>query len=72
MGVETWVVTPVMPYFLHCMEIYADDGMDACLYYDSMKLVRQTIFGTWEEPFKQVKERLHNRFPSQKIRLVAS
>jgi hypothetical protein len=52
MGVETWVVTPVMPYFL-----YAMDG-ETCPYYDSMKLIRQEVFGKWDEPFAKIKDRL--------------
>jgi hypothetical protein len=52
MGVETWVVIPVMPYFL-----YALDG-DTCPYYDSMRLMRQEVFGDWTAPFEKIKERL--------------
>ena len=52
MGVETWVVIPVMGYYL-----YALDG-DKCPYYDSMKLIRQEVFGDWQAPFDKIKERL--------------
>jgi len=52
MGIDTWVVTPIMPYFL-----YAKDG-DSTPYYDSMRLFRQEEFGRWEAPFKQIEERL--------------
>jgi len=52
MGIDTWVVTPIMPYFL-----YAKDG-DSTPYYDSMTLFRQEEFGKWEAPFKQIEERL--------------
>jgi hypothetical protein len=52
MGVETWVVIPVMGYYL-----YAMDG-DKCPYYDTMTLFRQEVFGEWEAPFKRIKERL--------------
>jgi len=52
MGVETWTVIPVMPYFL-----YAQEG-DTCPYYDSMKLIRQKEFGNWEDPFNLIKEKL--------------
>lgn len=61
MGVETWVVVPVMPYFL-----YAQEG-DTCPYYDSMKLYRQEVFGDWEAPFKRIKERLVEK---QTLRIV--
>jgi hypothetical protein len=52
MGVETWVVIPVMPYFL-----YALDG-ETNPYYDSMKLIRQQSYGDWDAPFDKIKELL--------------
>jgi hypothetical protein len=55
MGVETWVVTPIMPYFL-----YAIDG-DKTPYYDSMKLVRQEVYGDWTAPFEKIKERVGSK-----------
>jgi hypothetical protein len=63
MGVETWVITPVMPYYL-----YAIDG-PATPYYDTMKLFRQDVFGDWEAPFVQIKEALGVR-KDQQLRLV--
>ena len=55
MGVETWTIIPVMPYFF-----YAQEG-DTCPYYDTMKLFRQEKFNSWEEPFNTIKERLHKK-----------
>jgi hypothetical protein len=55
MGVETWVVTPVMPYFL-----YAQEG-DTCPYYDTMKLMRQETFGSWKAPFARIKKSLSEK-----------
>lgn len=52
MGVETWVVIPVMPYFLYAME------GDTCPYYDTMRLFRQKAFGDWTSPFDTIKKRL--------------
>ena len=52
MGVETWVITPVMPYFLYALE------GEATPYYDSMKLMRQEVFGDWQAPFDRIKDRL--------------
>jgi len=52
MGIDTWVITPVMPYFL-----YALDG-DTTPYYDSMTLFRQDVFGEWDAPFNAIKNRL--------------
>jgi len=53
MGVETWVVIPVMGYYL-----YALDG-ERTPYYDSMTLFRQETFGNWEAPFEQIRQRLN-------------
>ena len=58
MGVETWVITPIMPYFL-----WAIDG-EHTPYYHSVRLFRQAQFGTWQEPFDQIRAQLdlqHNR-----------
>lgn len=63
MGVETWVIIPVMGYYL-----YAMDG-EKTPYYDSMTLFRQEIFGNWEAPFEQVKLKLSSQQP--KLRMVS-
>ena len=62
MGVETWVVTPIMPYFL-----YALDG-EKTPYYDTMTLFRQEVFGEWEAPFNKINERLN--ISTNKLRSV--
>ena len=62
MGVETWVVTPVMPYFLYALE------GDTCPYYDTMKLVRQEVFGDWTAPFNQIKERLGEKQALRRVK----
>lgn len=56
MGIETWVVTPIMPYFL-----YAIDG-EKTPYYDSFTLFRQTEYGEWSTPFEQIRDRLNEKF----------
>jgi hypothetical protein len=53
MGVETWVITPVLPYFLYSMM-----WGDRTPYYNDMKLFRQEEFGKWEAPFELIKQRL--------------
>jgi hypothetical protein len=63
MGVETWVITPVMPYYL-----YAIDG-PTTPYYNTMRLFRQEVFGNWEAPFARIKEALDVR-KDQQLRLV--
>lgn len=52
MGVETWVVLPILPYYL-----YALDG-EKTPYYDSFTLFRQEQFGDWRAPFKKIHARL--------------
>jgi len=64
MGVETWVIIPIMPYYL-----YAIDG-EKTPYYDYMTLFRQEKFGEWEAPFNNIKQRLIN-LESLELRRVA-
>lgn len=52
MGIPTWVIIPVMGYYL-----YALDG-DKTPYYDAMRLFRQEVFGEWQAPFSKIKEAL--------------
>lgn len=62
MGVETWVVTPVMPYFLYAME------GETCPYYDTMKLMRQEVFGDWTAPFEKIKEQLGEKQALRRVK----
>ena len=55
MGVTTWVVLPIMGYYL-----YAMDG-EKTPYYDSMKLFRQEVFGEWDAPFNKIKNKLNSK-----------
>jgi len=52
MGVETWIVTPILPYYL-----WALPG-DRTPYYDSVRLFRQDRYGNWSAPFNAVANRL--------------
>ena len=52
MGVQTWTLIPVMPYYL-----YATPG-DRVIYYDSMRLFRQQTFGDWTAPMDAVRRAL--------------
>jgi hypothetical protein len=61
MGIETWVVIPVMGYYL-----YALDG-DKTPYYDSMRLFRQEVFGDWAAPFDRIKNRLEEKPSLKKV-----
>jgi len=61
MGIETWVVIPVMGYYLYALEGEKNP------YYDSMTLFRQEVFGDWTAPFNNIKQRLKQT----KLRRVA-
>lgn len=52
MGVETWIVVPILPYYL-----WAKTG-DTTPWYNSVKLFRQTSFGDWGDPFRKIKAQL--------------
>jgi hypothetical protein len=55
MGVETWVVVPILPYFL-----WALPG-NKTPHYDSVTLYRQEKYGCWKAPFKKIKQDLLSR-----------
>lgn len=48
MGVPTWVVTPVLPYYL-----WALPG-NQTPHYDSVRLFRQDVFGDWTAPMGRI------------------
>lgn len=52
MGIETWVVVPILPYY-----IWALPG-ERSPWYDSVKLYRQSKFASWVEPFDKIREDL--------------
>ncbi len=52
MGKETWVVTPVLPYY-----IWALPG-ETSPWYKSVRLFRQEKFGQWESVFEKIKLKL--------------
>ena len=52
MGVPTWVVVPILPYYL-----WALPG-NKSPYYDSVTLFRQEKYGDWSAPFEKIKENL--------------
>lgn len=49
MGIPTWIVIPIMPYYL-----WALPGKKTP-WYDSVTLYRQTVFKDWIDPFKEIK-----------------
>jgi hypothetical protein len=54
MGIPTWIVVPILPYYL-----WAPPG-NTTVWYDSVKLYRQEVFGDWSAPFNQIKNDLKN------------
>jgi hypothetical protein len=49
MGIPTWVVVPIMPYYT-----WAVPG-NTSKWYDSVKIFRQKKYGEWEEPFNEIR-----------------
>lgn len=52
MGIPTWIVTPIMPYYT-----WVVPG-NTSRWYDSVKLFRQEKYGEWEAPFQKIREEL--------------
>lgn len=52
MGVKTWVLTPIMPYYT-----WAEPG-ETSPWYESVRLFRQIEQGQWERPILNVREAL--------------
>jgi hypothetical protein len=61
LGVKTWVIVPVLPYY-----IWANMS-NKSLWYDSVTLYRQDKYGEWKKPFEQIKKDL-NLFLKEKQR----
>jgi len=55
MGIETWIVVPILPYYL-----WALPG-NKTPHYDSVTLYRQEKYGCWEAPFRKIKQDLISR-----------
>ena len=48
MGIETWIVVPVLPYYLWAKP------ENTTPWYDNTKLFRQKVFGDWTDPFREI------------------
>lgn len=55
LGVETWVVVPILPYYM-----WSVPG-EKSAWYDSVTLFRQEKYGDWEVPFAKISKRLEER-----------
>ena len=54
MGVATWIVVPVLPYYLWA------PPANTTVWYDSVTLFRQTVFGDWRSPFINISAKLND------------
>lgn len=52
MGIPTWIISPIMPYYLWALPGYKTP------WYESARIFRQTVFGNWESVFIDIKARL--------------
>jgi hypothetical protein len=55
LGKETWVIVPVMPYYTWVGE------NSTSVWYDSVCLFRQKVYGDWSAPLKAVREALEEK-----------
>jgi hypothetical protein len=53
MGKPTWVIVPILPY-----HIWAYGGKHSPWYTENTRVFRQTVFGKWDNVFKEVEEEL--------------
>lgn len=61
MGVETWVIAPILPYY-----IWAVPGNKSA-WYNSVTLYRQETVGSWDAPLERIKRDLGERAGVRKI-----
>jgi hypothetical protein len=55
LGVETWIVVPVLPYY-----VWAMPG-STTPWYNAVTLYRQTTYGNWDAPFAKIAADLQAR-----------
>jgi hypothetical protein len=55
LGKETWIIIPIMPYYA-----WAVPG-EKTIWYDSVKLFRQKIYGNWDAPLSEVRKALEDK-----------
>jgi len=61
LGVEAWVVAPIMPYYTWA------EPTASTPWYDSVRVFRQKKFGEWDEPFSEIEKELHKRCSPAKV-----
>jgi hypothetical protein len=55
LGKETWVIVPVLPYYA-----WAVPG-EKTVWYDSVKVFRQEVYGNWDAPLSAVRKALEEK-----------
>ena len=55
MGIRTWVVVPILPYYIWALP----DNTSP--WYNSVKLYRQEEYGNWDAPFANIKKDLEEK-----------
>lgn len=60
LGVETWVIVPILPYYTWALP------KDTTLWYNSVKIFRQEVYGNWDAPFEKVKNELIKKVGERK------
>jgi len=55
LGIETWIIVPVLPYYL-----WAEPG-ETSRWYDNVRLFRQKVYEDWNSPLDEIKLALQDR-----------
>ena len=58
MGKPTWVITPILPYF-----VWAYGTDHSPWYQETTRVFRQEVFGEWDAPFEKIAKELEKMFP---------
>lgn len=58
MGKMTWIIVPILSYYVWAYPREKDQYGELTWYYDSARLFRQEKYGTWEEPMNNIKNSL--------------
>jgi hypothetical protein len=59
MGVPTWIIVPILPYYL-----WAKPG-NKTEWYDSVTLYRQTTYGDWTNIFDEINKDINKLIPQK-------
>jgi hypothetical protein len=59
MGVPTWIIVPILPYYL-----WAKPG-NTTEWYDTVKLYRQSTYGDWTNVFDEINRDINNLIPQK-------